>query len=111
MTENDRIINTINIDEAIIKDKQKSRDLLNKLKKENEPIMIEYVPGKYQYLYYGDSSLLNKLKYYPIALLLIILLFAGLVYNYYRSTKMAAQNKLWAGIAKETAHKIGTPLS
>jgi two-component system, sporulation sensor kinase D len=55
--------------------------------------------------------LLNKLKYYPIALLLIIVLFGGLVYNFYRSTKMATQNKLWAGMAKETAHQIGTPLS
>jgi two-component system, sporulation sensor kinase D len=54
---------------------------------------------------------LNKLKYYPIALLLIIVLFGGLVYNFYRSTKMATQNKLWAGMAKETAHQIGTPLS
>jgi signal transduction histidine kinase len=51
------------------------------------------------------------LKYYPIALLLIIFLFRALVYNFYRSTKMATQNKLWAGMAKETAHQIGTPLS
>jgi signal transduction histidine kinase len=62
-------------------------------------------------LYYGDSDLLNKLKYYPIALVLIIVLFAALVYNFYQSTKMATQNKLWAGMAKETAHQIGTPLS
>src|SRR5690606_35666425 len=61
--------------------------------------------------YYGNSSLLNKLKFYPIALLLIIVLFGAVVYNFYRSTKMATQNKLWAGMAKETAHQIGTPLS
>jgi signal transduction histidine kinase len=51
------------------------------------------------------------LKYYPVALLLIIFLFGALVYNFYKSTKMATQNKLWAGMAKETAHQIGTPLS
>jgi signal transduction histidine kinase len=67
--------------------------------------------GKTHYLYYGDSTLLNKLKYYPFALLLIIFLFGALVYNFYKSTKMATQNKLWAGMAKETAHQIGTPLS
>jgi signal transduction histidine kinase len=72
---------------------------------------MEYLPGKIQYLYYGNSSLLNKLKYYPVALLLIIFLFGALVYNFYKSTKMATQNKLWAGMAKETAHQIGTPLS
>lgn len=111
LTENDSIINTVNIDEEIVKNKEKSKDFLSGLKNENEPIEIEYVPGKFQYLHYGDSALLNKLKYYPIALMLIIVLFAGLVYNFYRSTKMATQNKLWAGMAKETAHQIGTPLS
>src|SRR5690606_37651656 len=109
--ENDSIINATNIDEAIVNDRVQSRVLLDKLKKENEPIIIEYVPGKFQYLFYGNSSLLNKLKYYPIALLLIIVLFGAVVYNFYRSTKMATQNKLWAGMAKETAHQIGTPLS
>jgi two-component system, sporulation sensor kinase D len=111
LTEKDSIINTVNIDEEIVKNKDRAKNFLNGLKNENEPIVIEYVPGKFQYLYYGDSALLNKLKYYPVALLLIIVLFAGLVYNFYRSTKMATQNKLWAGMAKETAHQIGTPLS
>ena len=111
LTENDSIINTVNIDETIVKDKTKANAFLSDLKNENEPIVIEYVPRKFQKLYYGNSALLNKLKYYPIALLLIIVLFGGLVYNFYRSNKMATQNKLWAGMAKETAHQIGTPLS
>ncbi|PWA06859.1 sensor histidine kinase [Flavobacterium psychrotolerans] len=111
LTENDSIINTINIEESIVKNKSESLAFLSKLKNQNEPIVIEYVPGKYQYLYYGNSSLLNKLKYYPIALVLIIVLFGALVFNFYQSTKMATQNKLWAGMAKETAHQIGTPLS
>ena len=111
LTENDSIINAVNVDELIIKDHQKALNFLKDLKNENEPIVIEYVPGKFQKLYYGNSSLLNKLKYYPVALVLIIVLFGGLVYNFYRSTKMATQNKLWAGMAKETAHQIGTPLS
>ncbi|RTY93974.1 PAS domain-containing sensor histidine kinase [Flavobacterium sp. GT3R68] len=111
VTENDSIINTINVDDEIINNEKKSTDFLYKLSTENQPVVIEYVPGKFQYLYYGNSSLLNKLKYYPVALLLIIFLFGGLVYNFYRSTKMATQNKLWAGMAKETAHQIGTPLS
>lgn len=111
LTEKDSIINAVNIDTTIIQNTEKSRLFLSKLKGENEPINIVYAPGRIQQLYYGNSSLLNQLKYYPIALLLIIVLFAGLVYNYYKSTKMATQNKLWAGMAKETAHQIGTPLS
>ena len=111
LTEKDSIINAVNIDTTIIQNTEKSRLFLSKLKGENEPINIVYAPGRIQKLYYGNSSLLNQLKYYPIALLLIIVLFAALVYNYYKSTKMATQNKLWAGMAKETAHQIGTPLS
>jgi len=111
LTENDSIINYINIEEEIVKNPKRANQFLSGLKSENDPIVIEYVPGKFQYLYYGDSALLNKLKYYPVALLLIIVLFAALVYNFYKSTKMATQNKLWAGMAKETAHQIGTPLT
>jgi two-component system, sporulation sensor kinase D len=111
LTEKDSIINAVNIDTTIIQNQKKSKLFLRKLKSENEPITIVYAPGRIQKLYYGNSSLLNQLKYYPIALLLIIVLFAALVYNYYKSTKMATQNKLWAGMAKETAHQIGTPLS
>ena len=111
LTENNKIINAVNIDEKIIASTTESAHFLADLKNENDPIVIQYAPGKFQKLYYGNSALLNKLKYYPIALVLIIVLFAALVYNFYRSTKMATQNKLWAGMAKETAHQIGTPLS
>ena len=110
-TDNYSIIDMVNIEEEIENNKLKIKSFLSGLKNENEPIEIEYVPGKFQYLYYGDSQLLKKLKYYPLALLLIIFLFAALVYNFYKSTKMATQNKLWAGMAKETAHQIGTPLT
>ena len=109
--ENNKIINTTNLEENETGDSIKLRSVLLKLKKQNDPIVMEYVPGKFQYLYYGDSSLLNKLKYYPLALLLIIFLFGMLVFNFYQTSKIATQNKLWAGMAKETAHQIGTPLS
>lgn len=107
----DKVINSINVPEEILQNKEKSASFLKRLKNENDPIVIEYAPGKKQQIYYGNSALLNKLKYYPIALILIIILFGAVIYNFYRSTKMATQNKLWAGMAKETAHQIGTPLS
>ena len=111
LTENDSIKNTANIDEELASEIEKTKELLVQLKSENEPIIIKYDKNKYQYLYYGNSLLINKLKYYPLALLLIIVLFGIVVYNFYSSSKMAIQNKLWAGMAKETAHQIGTPLS
>ena len=111
LTENGVIISTANVDDDIVKDQIKVLEYLSELKRENKPITIIYAPGKSQQLYYGDSSLIDKLKFYPIALSLIIVLFAILIYNFYVSNKMATQNKLWAGMAKETAHQIGTPLS
>lgn len=87
------------------------QSLINKYKTENDPIEIIYNGKIYATLYYGNSPLLNKLKYYPLALLLIILLFSFVVYFFYRSNISADQNKLWTGMAKETAHQIGTPLS
>ena len=91
--------------------------LIRQFEAENLPIEISYIDSKTQKkvlaskLYYGNAPLLNKLKFYPLALLLIIFLFASVVYFFYRSSKIAAQNKLWSGMAKETAHQIGTPLS
>lgn len=111
LTENDQIINAVNISEEIIKDSLKASDFLNRLKNENQPIAIEVGPGQVQYLYYGNSDLLTRLKYFPIALVMVIVLFSVLVFNFYQSTKIASQNRLWAGMAKETAHQIGTPLS
>ncbi len=84
------------------------------MKSNNKPIDASYYLGKElhkQTLYYKDSDLLTKLKYYPLALLLILLLFATVIYLVIKSTRIAEQNKLWAGMAKETAHQIGTPLS
>ncbi len=106
-----RILSDVNLEEDVKKDSLKLRQQLLRMQAENDPIVIDLGSGNVQKLYYGNSSLLNKLKYYPVALLLIIILFAAVVYNFYKSTKMATQNKLWAGMAKETAHQIGTPLS
>ena len=107
----DSIISHNNIDEAIANDTAALKIYFNSIKNDNQPIKMQLSEKSYQLVYYGNSPLLNKLKYYPVALLLIIILFGAVVYNFYRATKMATQNKLWAGMAKETAHQIGTPLS
>lgn len=100
-----------NINSVKANDSLYIQSLINKFKTENDPIEIIYNGKIYATLYYGNSPLLNKLKYYPLALLLIILLFSFVVYFFYRSNISADQNKLWTGMAKETAHQIGTPLS
>lgn len=109
LTDKDQnIIDYNNIDEQEFE--KKSKVLLNRFESQNQPIIIEF-EGEIQYLYYGNSPLLTKLTYYPFALLLIIFLFLALITSYFKTNRMSAQNKLWAGMAKETAHQIGTPLS
>jgi two-component system, sporulation sensor kinase D len=87
------------------------KKLSEKFAKENTPIQVIYNGEVLSTFYYGNSDLLNKLKYYPLALVLIIVLFSGLIYFFYQSSRVASQNKLWTAMAKETAHQIGTPLS
>lgn len=108
---NDSILSINNIDEEILKDTAKSKKLLQQFKTANNKIEIRIDKDNFQYLYYTNSPLLSQLKYYPMALITIIFLFGALVYNYYKTNKISSQNKLWAGMAKETAHQIGTPLS
>ena len=83
---------------------------LAKMKKQNEPIEMNYL-GITEYVYYRNSDILDKLTYYPIALILILILFLTVIYMMFSSNRIAEQNKLWTGMAKETAHQIGTPLS
>jgi len=100
-----------NIKKITNQDSLKVKKLVNRFKEENTPIEAKFKGEVLQTIYYGNSSLINKLKYYPLALVLILFLFGSVVFFFYKSTKNAVQNKLWAGMAKETAHQIGTPLS
>jgi len=109
---NGSIFNIRNIDTSSIKNPKIYLSMLKeRFEKENIPIEVTYKDTTFGTIVYGNSELLNKLKYYPLALILIIVLFAAVAYFFYRSTKIASQNKLWTGMAKETAHQIGTPLS
>ncbi len=84
---------------------------LREFKKTDKHFKLDLGDEDYQILYYGDSSLLSKLTYYPVILVAIFLLFAAIVYLYYHTGKVSDENRLWSGLAKETAHQIGTPLS
>ncbi len=107
----------IDQDSTVVFHRNLANDTLNILQKarqyatNNPPIRLDLEDGDYQYLYYGNSSLLNKLTYYPLVLVAIFLLFAAIIYQYYRTGKISDENLLWSGLAKETAHQIGTPLS
>lgn len=108
---NDGEITSNNLPENRVNDSVYIQKKIRQFSTENTPIEVTFRNTKYGTLYYGNSDVLNNLKYYPLALLLVIFLFAAVVYFFYRTFKVADQNKLWAGMAKETAHQIGTPLS
>ena len=113
----DKIIEIRNIDwDNKKQDSIQLYNLLYEIKKENDPIIIQYKNDQgelviNQKLYYGNSSILKKLQYYPLALLLIIFLFGTVLYFVLKTSRVAEQNRLWTAMAKETAHQLGTPLS
>ncbi len=106
---------SISLDKNLSESKKKKnpdylREQLAIMKAQNKPILVQNNNVK-QYIYYRDSRVLTNLKYYPVALVFILLLFAFIIYLFSRSNKIASQNQLWTGMAKETAHQIGTPLT
>lgn len=112
--ENDSIIDSRNLDSFEIKS---SRNYLQKKLKEfksaHPPIVVElskdpYVADKY---YYGDSKLLIQVRYFPIVQLLIVALFIFITFYAISIRNKSTQNQVWAGMAKETAHQLGTPIS
>ncbi|MGB6151385.1 MAG: HAMP domain-containing sensor histidine kinase [Pricia sp.] len=107
----DGSIKTNNMPPDVALDSVELNKLIKRFANENMPISIDQQGEHLATLYYGNSEVLNKLKYYPIALLLIILLFGTVIFFFFKTNKASEQNKLWAGMAKETAHQIGTPLS
>lgn len=86
-------------------------NLLNKMRAEHEPITIELPDGSKNYVYYFDSITLKKLNYYPYIHLIIISFFIGIAFYSYSQARKSEQNLIWLGMAKETAHQLGTPTS
>ncbi|HLV24496.1 MAG TPA: HAMP domain-containing sensor histidine kinase, partial [Moheibacter sp.] len=101
----------LNIPEEDQIDSLKMNAIINHMKELREPIIIDLGEFGKQYVYYENSPLLTRLQYYPIILILVIILFVYFSYWYFKTLKNTEQSFLWAGMAKETAHQIGTPLS
>ena len=102
---------TKNIPDKKTNKPEKIEQLIKEFSEDYQPIEVFYQDEILQTIYYGNSPIINKIKYYPITLILIMVLFFAAIYLFYRTSRSSEQNKLWAGMAKETAHQIGTPLS
>ncbi len=100
-----------NIPESTINDPVKLDQLVKSMEKNYDPIEIKVPDGNNQFVYYDNSHLLNNLRYSPYILGLFILLYFGFSFWFFKTIKKTDEGYLWAGLAKETAHQIGTPLS
>ena len=99
-----------NIDEANISDPVWVAKKIAYMEKQNEPFKIDYMGGKL-IVYYENSTLLNQLRIYPYFQLGVIAFFLAMSYFAFSYSRTSEQNKVWAGMSKETAHQLGTPIS
>lgn len=97
-----------------LSESQKQRLLLQKIaefRQDYPPIPVEFARGRFQTLVYGESTLLRQLRWFPLAQLAILFTFIGIVLVTFFIAKRNEQNRVWVGLAKETAHQLGTPVS
>ncbi len=93
-----------------IYDPEYFRDALESMKLQHEPIRLK-VFGANWYVYYHDSFVLTQLKMFPYIQLSVIAIFLLVAYTAFNTSRKSEQNQVWVGLAKETAHQLGTPIS
>lgn len=110
--DSDNVLNFSNLDTSGVNDIEAFlKRTLAKMKTENVPIEVEYMEGHKNYVYFKNSVLLSQLKWYPFLSLGLVALFIGISYFAFSSSRRYEQNQVWVGLAKETAHQLGTPIS
>ncbi|MBR9859617.1 HAMP domain-containing histidine kinase [bacterium] len=111
LTKYGKVVNYRNLDSALMQDSVYVKNKIKYMKSVNEPIEIEYIEGMNLVLCFENSHLLNQLKIYPYFQLTVIGLFLAVSYFAFSYSRRSEQNKVWAGMSKETAHQLGTPIS
>ncbi|KAB7732145.1 histidine kinase [Rudanella paleaurantiibacter] len=91
--------------------KQFLRQQILEMRKNHSPIRVDLRDGDFGLVYYNNSTLIRQLRYFPYALIAILTALGLLAYLSFSSSRRAEQNRVWVGLAKETAHQLGTPLS
>jgi len=112
VSESDRIIQYINLsDQEQVISESKLREKITEFAVEHNPILIPIDENTVYRVYYGKSSVLRQLEYYPYVVLAIVALFVFVSYSAFSFSTRSEQNQVWVGLAKETAHQLGTPIS
>ncbi|HMO32554.1 MAG TPA: HAMP domain-containing sensor histidine kinase [Lacibacter sp.] len=112
--EKDSVISFINIDSALVRDRPGYlQERLQEFRRTNPPLVLELSsePLLVNRYYYGHSDLLREVRYYPLIQLVIVALFIVITLLTLQLRNRSTQNQVWAGMAKETAHQLGTPVS
>lgn len=109
--ENDTILYHRNINVSEKRADEVLYKKLEKMKADSSLFVIDLGEGEQQYLYYGDSILIRQLGWFPIIQLLVVSVFIFVAYLAFSGARKAEQDQVWAGMAKETAHQLGTPTS
>ena len=99
------------VPDAIIDHPTRLRNLIDNYSGDGNTIIIQSWDGGKHYVFYGESLVLRTLKYFPIGQMLLFVMLLLLGYNVYRVSNDSRQNRVWVGLAKETAHQLGTPIS
>jgi signal transduction histidine kinase len=106
-----KVVQFGNLNDIRMSDPVYVQQKLDEMEGENTPIMVSFGEQGISYIFYKDSELLTIMKFFPIAQILIIAVFLAIAYLLFSYSRRAEQNRVWAGMAKETAHQLGTPLS
>lgn len=105
------VIELSNIDTAVAADTARLQARIAEMAQANTPIAISLAGRGRNYIFYDESATVKQLRYYPFVMFGIIGLFLLVSYALFSLFRNAEQNQVWVGMAKETAHQLGTPLS
>ena len=106
-----KILSYGNLDTLMMKDSAYIAKQLDIMRNENDPLQIEFMNTGKATIFYRTSDLVEQMRYYPIFQMFVFALFLILAYLLFSYARRSEQNQVWAGMAKETAHQLGTPIS
>ena len=106
-----KILSFGNLDSLMMQDTNYVQQQLAIMRDENDPLQIDFMNTGKATIFYRTSDLVEQMRYYPIIQIIVFALFLLIAYLLFSYARRSEQNQVWAGMAKETAHQLGTPLS
>lgn len=107
----DLVLSYGNLDSTMMQDPNYVRLQLDAMRSENDPLEIDFMNTGQAKIFYRTSDLIEQMKFFPILQFIVIALYLLIAYLLFSWARRSEQNQVWAGMAKETAHQLGTPIS